>query len=343
MNRAPSCKPLRLFLCLVVLLVISACRTPSSGGAIQEEAPWRTLDLQALIDDTPDGAEVFIPYGRYRLEKGLLVKGRKHLTITARTGTWIYVEDLDAHVITIAGSEDIEVRNLSLRHWEPLEVYECHGSVVEVQDSTSIRILNSVLDGCGAVGVSAEKSRDLFVAHCQIQNNSFNAFYFYEVNTISLRSNVIEDNANFMQAYHVHQLEMRENEIRNNFGYWARRSAQAPGTMEDHPAPAANKPNEDITAADRYRIRGEYKDLKEVVDTRFVKGKTTREDVRLLLGKGGDNGAEAGGQPGANYVYPGVGKHLWVYFSRRKEPYGSILLVEFDQHDRVSDFFWVSE
>ncbi len=326
-----------------VLLTLSGCCAPSSMVPSQAESPWRSLDLQALIEETPDGGELFIPYGRYRLAEGLLIKGRKHLTITARTGTWIYVEDPNAHVIAVQDSQDIEIRNLSLQHWEPLEEYECHGSVVQVENSVAVRIHNSVLDGCGAIGVNARESRDLQVTHCLIRNNSFNAFYLSGVDDVKVFSNVIRDNANFMQAHEVEGMEMRENRIQDNFGYWARRSSRAPGPMEDHPAASANKPNEEITAADRYRMRGEYADLKEVVDRRFVKGTTTREELRLWLGKGGDNGAEAGGQPDANYVYPGVGKHRWVYFSKRKEPYGSILLVEFDAQDRVSDFFWVSE
>jgi len=337
---------LQNFVCAVIgsglLLLLSGC-VSSPPSTPQADAPWRTLDLQALIDQTGDGGDLLIPYGRYRLAEGLVIKNRKHLTLTARTGTWIYVEDPDAHVISVLNSEDIEIRNLSLRHWEPLEEYVCHGSVVQVQDSNLIRIVNSVLDGCGAVGVNASNSRGISVHHCRIQNNSFTAFAFARVDGIELVSNVIENNANLLQGYEIHGLTMRENSIRDNFGYWARRSAQAPGPHAENPAAFVNDPDEGITAADRYRLRGEYTDLKEVVESRFVKGKTTREEVRRWLGKGGDNGAESGAQGDAGYVYPGVGHHRWVYFSSREEPYGSILLVDFDPQNRVSDFFWVSE
>lgn len=327
---------------VVAALLVSSCCTFSKEEE-QEGAPWRTLDLQALIDHAPHAGEVYVPYGRYRLKEGLKIRGRERITLTARTGTWIYVDDPHAHVISIEGSKDIQIRNLSLQHWEPLEVYECHGSVVHIQNSERVFIYNSVLDGCGAVGVYAQDSQEVQVTHCLIRNNSFNALYLARLKGVQLFSNVIHDNGNFMQAYDVEDIEMRENEVRDNFGYWARRSDTPPGPMERAPVPLVYQLNEEITAADRYRMHGEYKDLKEVVEARFVKGKTTREDVRRWLGKGGDNGAEVGGQPGANYVYPGVGTHRWVYFSRREEPYGSILLVDFDQNDRVSEVTWVSE
>lgn len=335
-----------------LFLLGTACTTPhsasttaptSSAATTSSTAPWRTLDLQTLIDETPDGGELVIPYGRYRLKDGLNIHNRKHLTIMAQTGTWIYVDDPDAHVISIQDSAGIVLRSLSLRHWEPEEEYHCHGSVVNVEASEAIAISNSVLDGCGAIGVSATKVKRLSVSHCQVQNNSFSAFFFSDVQGVDLFANVVEDNANLLQMYRTDNLSMRENLIRENGGYWSRRLVTDPGPADE--LPVRTPPNLDTggEAAKRYRLKGQYADLRQVVDTRFVKGKTTREEVRRWLGKGGDNGAEAGGQPGATYVYPGVGKHLWVYFSSRKEPYGSILLVEFTEQDVVSDFFWVSE
>ena len=214
---------------LVLMLFIGASGTmlfscSSTEEAIQSRAnqtpPASDIDLQALINNTPDGGTVSIPKARFVLRRGLIVKGRKNLTIECVPGAQIFVDDISADVIEIVDSEGITIRGAFFRHLNPLKKYECHGDVVKVRNSSNLLIENSELDGCGAIGLSAWQSRNITLKQSLVANNSFNAFYFDGCGTIRIKDNVIEKNANLMQSYRSDDIEMSGNIIRNNGGYW---------------------------------------------------------------------------------------------------------------------------
>jgi len=78
-----------------------------------------------------------------------------------------------------------------------------------------------------------------------------------------------------------------------------------------------------------------YYALLEIVDA-FIDPRShhaTKADVRKYLGKGYDDTG----------AYPNSGPNRWVYTSSRLVPYGSYLLIEFDDHQSVKAIDWVSE
>lgn len=207
---------------LFALLFLSACSPKQAEfySRANDTPPDSNLNLQDLIDDTPDGGTVRIPRGRYVLSDGLIVSGRNDLTIECEPGSQILVNDISADVLEIEGSENITLRGAFLRHLNPLPRYECHGDVLKIRQSSTVTVENSELDGCGAVGVSAWGSANITVDHCLVRHNSFNAFYFEQCSTIRIRNSVIQDNANFMQMYRSDDLEMAGNVEQRNGGYW---------------------------------------------------------------------------------------------------------------------------
>ncbi len=83
----------------------------------------------------------------------------------------------------------------------------------------------------------------------------------------------------------------------------------------------------------RWHDEGSYYALLEIVDAHIATGRTTKEHVRERLGQAADS-------PDG---YPNAGPKMWVYSSSRRVPYGSYLVVRFDDRDVVEDVSWVSE
>ena len=199
----------------------------------QKKPPRRSLDIQRVLDNARDGSTVTIPFGEYCLSDGLVIRDRKNLIITSQSGTRILVKDVKADVVSILQSEEISINNLHLRHVNPLEEYQCHGAVIRVKDSNDILIRNCELNGCGAIGVSSWSSKNIIIRNCHIHHNTFNAFYFQSCADMKIQSSVAEDNGNFIQMYNTRSLEMRDNVIRRNGGYWKGRPDHSPGLMKE--------------------------------------------------------------------------------------------------------------
>jgi hypothetical protein len=79
----------------------------------------------------------------------------------------------------------------------------------------------------------------------------------------------------------------------------------------------------------------DYYALLEIVDAYIdpFNHKATKADVLKYLGQGCDSPEG----------YPNAGPKTWVYFSSRRVPYGAILIIDFDDHDVVTEIGWVSE
>lgn len=207
---------------LAAIIALSSCSKKEAEiySRGNQTPPDSDLNLQNLIDDTPDGGTVRIPKARYVLDDGLIVANRRDITIECEPGAQILVDDISADVLEIADCENVTLRGAFLRHLKPLANYECHGDVLKVRNARNVVVENSELDGCGAIGLSAWGVEGITVEHCLIQHNSFNAFYFDGCSTVRIRNCVIQDNANFMQMYRTEDVEMAGNVARRNSGYW---------------------------------------------------------------------------------------------------------------------------
>ena len=215
------------FLLLITLLATGTAFTTGCSGPettvrsrADQNPPTSTLNLQELINTTPDGGTVTIPMGRYVLSDGLRVHDRNNLTISCAPGSQILVDDISADVIEIANSQNIRIEGAFLRHLKPLPEYECHGDVLKMRSSENIVVEDSELDGCGAIGVAVWQCRNVQVKQCLIQNNSFNALYFESAENVHIANCIIQDNANLFQMYRSQDIQMSGNIIRRNGGYW---------------------------------------------------------------------------------------------------------------------------
>ena len=84
-----------------------------------------------------------------------------------------------------------------------------------------------------------------------------------------------------------------------------------------------------------WRTTQSYYALSEIVDA-YIDPRTrevTKLDVERLLGPGDDDPEG----------YPNAGPRLWVYYSSRRGMNAYILLVAFDEKDRVTHINWAAE
>lgn len=101
---------------------------------------------------------------------------------------------------------------------------------------------------------------------------------------------------------------------------------------------AGNRTNDAVPAnvERNWREHGSYYALLEIVDAHidpFNHRNVSRADVRKYLGDGIDD----------RDGYPNAGPNFWVYPSSRRVPYGSYLLVYFDDSGHVEEIGWASE
>lgn len=210
---------------LFPVLFLAGCASPPGGVRDGRfEAPEKNLslqetDLQRLVDKATDGSVVKIPLGRYRLSRPLKIAHRSDVHISFAPGTQVRGVDPHKAVVVIEHCRNVTLSGVRARHVNPLPDYHCHGPVVYVESSSGIRIENCELNGCGAIGVSANRS-SLTIANCHIHHNTFNAFYFSKCEDVKVLGNIIENNANTFQAYRCGEMEFSDNLLRNNGGYW---------------------------------------------------------------------------------------------------------------------------
>jgi len=197
--------------------VLAACNMRASSPNALDN-----MDLQALIDQVPVDKEsvVIIPAGRHVLKKGLRIENRRDLLLMVPAGAEILVDDVDANVVEIVNCSGVTIDGGAFQHIKPLSSYECHGSVLNIRDSQKIVVRHAILNGCGAIGVDGGNVNGLTIQSCAITNNTFNAIYLNNCQEVRLWDNIIENNANMLQAYKLDDIEASGNLIRNNGGYW---------------------------------------------------------------------------------------------------------------------------
>ncbi len=194
---------------------------PAAAEQAQVDPPVvENVDLQALIDQAPDGSTITIASGTYIIDIGLIIRGRENLTIICESPVNIFCNDALGNVLTISGSTGITLAGARLRHVEPDVEMTCEGVVVFVNESSDVLIYRCELDGCGVTGVVMYHSRNVRVHQCYIHDNSSLAFYLFYSDEVKITNNRIVDNQSmlFVRAEEDQTLEMWGNTIENNPG-----------------------------------------------------------------------------------------------------------------------------
>lgn len=191
------------------------------------DLPLSKVDLQSLLDRARDGATVQPPLGRYVLSRPLTIAQRKNLHIAFAPGTQVRVASTDLNVIEVTDCQAVRISGCRARHVAPLAEYNCHGAVLRIHNSKGVQIDNCELNGCGAIGITANGVQELAVTNCHIHHNTFNGLYLNACDEVSIVGSIIEDNANSVTTYKCGEVIMSDNLIQRNGGYWQK--ARSPG------------------------------------------------------------------------------------------------------------------
>ncbi len=182
--------------------------------------PGNPKQLTEAVQFAQDGDTIFLSAGKYYLKDSLEIKGKDNLTIVGQGKVDIFLKDVYQDVISIINCGKVTITNIHAQHVQPLKAYECHGSVIRIENTKETHILGCELNGCGAVGVNAYNAGAVFVENCYIHHNSFNAFYLSRVTSVTIINNIIKDNKSFAQFYDCKDIMMYGNSTANNTGYW---------------------------------------------------------------------------------------------------------------------------
>ena len=122
---------------------------------------------------------IFLP-GKYKLPKGLEIWGKRNLFIKGADGGHVELigESMHTHVLLVSNSEQIEMKNLTMRHVHPSQSKACTGSGIQLQHAYDIRIENCTIKKCGAIGIQMERCKNIRLTNNHIHHHSIGAASF---------------------------------------------------------------------------------------------------------------------------------------------------------------------
>jgi len=139
----------------------------------------------------------------------------------------------------------------------------------------------------------------------------------------------------FLACTHEGKMGAADRRMSGSLGVRAAAAAPDPAGDEE-PAPryeeySWEEPAPEVFAT--WRAFHDYYALLEIVDAYIDPfcNNASKADVLKYLGDTHDP------------EYPNAGPKMWVFSSVRRVPYGSYLVIRFDDNDAVKEVFWVSE
>ncbi|WBW97703.1 hypothetical protein [Oceanirhabdus sp. W0125-5] len=118
-------------------------------------------------------------------------EGIKNLTIIGAGNTPIRVSAASTfEVFGFIDCENIIIRNLSIGHWNDA----CNGAVIYAENSSNIRVENSVLYGCGTIGLEYTNVKKASAVNTLIWDCSEVGIEFYQVQGAYLNNVIITEN-----------------------------------------------------------------------------------------------------------------------------------------------------
>ena len=197
-----------------VLAVVGLAVNCLNSRYVHRTPPRKSLDIQAILDDAPNGSILTLDYGEYVFDEGLTLDDKQNLVITAPPGTRILCSDVMEDVLSIDGCDSVRIDNLSLSHVKPLEDYECEGACLRISDCRNMEVLGCELSGCGAFGIAGNAVARLQVKGCFIHHNTFSAFYFDSCEDVLVSGNRIVNNAELITQYSCDRIDLRDNRLK---------------------------------------------------------------------------------------------------------------------------------
>jgi len=198
---------------LPVLLLAAAAALPAETVRI---SPATQGSLQTLIDSSRGGDTILLAAGTYTVSAAVTLEGRENVTLRGDGDVRIVCTDLYQNVIAVIGGRNVRIEGIQARHAQPLNAYECEGSVIWAENVKGLVISRCELAGSGSIGVDLSGCEEVEVTGCWVHNNTFAAISLTDVSSITIADNRILDNASTMAAAGVSGLTMSGNVVSDN-------------------------------------------------------------------------------------------------------------------------------
>lgn len=187
------------------LSIILAC-TVSCSSYISQPSENKNSDHSALIrvnneqdlyeafDQITDTKVIELKNRIYNLDKPLILNNLSHITINGN-GAVLVLDSLVNDVVEMNRCHNVTIDNIKALHKEADGPVGCTGNVILISGGSNITIINSELNGCGVVGVSAYNSINLKIIGNYIHKNTHYPI-IYDGPSATIKDNVFENNGN---------------------------------------------------------------------------------------------------------------------------------------------------
>lgn len=202
-----------MFTCLLLLTLATLPGAAETWRLNPNDAPR----LPSIFEKLKNGDKVVLERGTYALFRGLKLEGLHDVTIEGRGRVDLVLHTLWEPVLNVRECEMVRIRHIRARHKNPPEGYECEGAVIQFQSCNKVGVWDSRLNGCGAAGVYAVKSRDVLIKGNRIFNNSYAGVWLYESNAYVIDNKIYDNAASFMSSRDS-QVIFMGNETKDNRG-----------------------------------------------------------------------------------------------------------------------------
>ena len=151
-------------------------------------------DLYKIFDQITDTKVIELKNRIYNLDKPLILNSLNHITVNGN-GAVLVLDSLVNDVVVMNKCHNITIDNIKALHKEPDGPVGCTGNVILINGGSNITIINSELNGCGVVGISAYKSKNLKIISNYIHKNTHYPI-IYDGPSVTIKDNTFENNGN---------------------------------------------------------------------------------------------------------------------------------------------------
>ena len=186
-------------------LITLACSISCSSYRTQSKGPEtsnNTVSIQAsnekdlyeIFDQITDTKVIELKNRIYNLDKPLILNKLSHITINGN-GAVLVLDSLVNDVVELNRCHNVTIDNIKALHKEVNGPVGCTGNVILINGGSNITIINSELNGCGVVGVTAYNSINLKIISNYIHKNTHYPI-IYDGPSVTIKDNIFENNGN---------------------------------------------------------------------------------------------------------------------------------------------------
>lgn len=190
-------------------------------------------NVKSLLQNIKSNKKIHLKQGVYNISKATNI-ATEHLTwedaydgkyprfhdienlhITADIGTYILIEPRYAFVFDFHSCSNLTFSGLTMGH---TEAGYCVGGVLGFRNATHIKISDSVLFGCGTIGLDIQNVQNFEFSNSTIKECTYSILHIRNSNNIQFNHATFKDTEQFdlIEIEDSHNIEITDCEISNN-------------------------------------------------------------------------------------------------------------------------------